>query len=84
MRETQMRKFEFIISEIINDLGIQQGTWQSKFRTVVTASVVFEMRMMLHYLGQFVFLKLMDCPVTKFEFTWYKIRMEYAYLELIQ
>ena len=79
-----MRKFEFIVSEIVNDLGIAQGTWQSKLKTVFIAAVVFEMRMMLHYLGQYVFLKLMDCPVTRFHFTWYKVKLDYAYLELIQ
>ena len=64
MRETQMRKVQFIVNEIINDLGIQKGTFMSWFTTFVLSFLVFELRMVVHYLGQFVFLKLINCPVT--------------------
>ena len=45
---------------------------------------VFELRMLVHYLGQFVFLKIIDCPVTRFDFTWYKIKLEYSYWNWLQ
>ena len=84
MRETQMRKVQFIVNEIINDLGIQKGTFMSWFTTFALSFLVFELRMVVHYLGQFVFLKLINCPVTELDFRWYKVKLEYSYWDWIQ
>ena len=46
-----MRKVQFIVNEIINDLGIQKGTFSSWFTTFVLSFLVFELRMVVHYLG---------------------------------
>ena len=51
MRETSMRKVQFIFSEIINDLGIQKGTFLSWLWTFALSFIVFELRMIVHYLG---------------------------------
>ena len=40
--------------------------------------------MIMHYLGQYVFLKLIHCPVTHLSFTWYKIKLEYSYWHWLQ
>ena len=84
VRETAMRKVQFIFSEIINDLGIQKGTFLSWSWTFFLSFIVFELRMVVHYLGQYVFLKIINCPVTGFEFTWYKIKLEYSYWDWLQ
>lgn len=78
-----MRKFSFIVNEIINDLGFQKSDWLSFGMTCLLSFVVFEMRMLIHYLGQFIYLKIIDCPVTRFDFTWYKMKLEYSYFGLL-
>lgn len=84
MRETQMRKVQFIFTEIINDLGIQKGTAYNWAVTFLISFIVFELRMVVHYLGQYVFLKIINAPVTRFDFNWYKIKMEYSYWDWLQ
>ena len=79
-----MRKVQFIVNEIINDLGIQKGTFGSWFTTFALSFLVFEIRMVVHYLGQFVFLKLINCPVTELEFRWYQVKLVYSYWDMIQ
>ena len=50
-RETSLRKVQFIFREIINDLGIQKGTFLSWLWTFALSFIVFELRMIVHYLG---------------------------------
>ena len=38
----------------------------------------------MHYLGQYVFLKMINCPVTRLDFRWYKIKLEYSYWDWLQ
>jgi len=50
-RETQARKLQFILSEIINDMGIKKSEFRDWVSTVSLASFVFWMRMIVHYVG---------------------------------
>ena len=78
-RENQLRKLQFILNEIINDMGIQKGTVLEWILTLILAGFVFEFRMVIHYLGQWVFLKLVDAPVISLTFDWYEVKMDYAF-----
>jgi hypothetical protein len=40
--------------------------------------------MFIHYIGQYVILKIINCPVTSLSFTWYKMRLDYAYWNVYQ
>lgn len=40
--------------------------------------------MIIHYIGQWLFLKLVDAPVTSITWKWYEIEMEYAYWKMQQ
>ena len=51
VRETQMRKLQFILMEIINDMGISKGTLFEWISTLLLAIIVFEFRMIIHYGG---------------------------------
>ena len=79
-----MRKLQFILMEIINDMGISKGTLLEWISTLVLAIVVFEFRMIIHYGGQWVFLKFVNAPVTNVHFDWYEIKMDYAYWNMRQ
>lgn len=62
-RETQMRKLHFILNEIINDMGIKKSGIAGWALTLLLAVFVFELRMVIHYIGQWVFLKAVNAPV---------------------
>ena len=70
---------QFILNEVINDMGIQKGTIWDWTRTVLLATFCFELRMIIHYVGQWVFLKLVNCPVISIEWQFFEIRMDYAF-----
>ena len=79
-----MRKLQFILNEIINDMGIKKSRLWEWVRTVLLATFVFWMRMIIHYVGQWIFLKAMSAPVTGLEIKWYEIRLEYAFWKMTQ
>ena len=83
-KHTQARKLNFILNEIINDMGIQKGTFWEWVKTILLASFVFELRMMIHYIGQWIYLKVENAPVISITIRWYEIEMEYAYWKMTQ
>lgn len=84
VRETALRRIQFILNEIVVDMGIAKGTYWQRVGTLTLAVFVLELRMIMHYLGQWLLLKIVDAPVTGMEFKWYEIRMEYAYWTMSQ
>ncbi len=54
------------------------------FATALIAFAVVWARMFIHYGGQYLILKAMDCPVTDVIIKWYKIELIYAYWNLYQ
>lgn len=65
-------------------MGIAKGTLGQRLGTLTLAVFVLELRMVLHYLGQWFLLKTVDAPVTSIEFKYYEIRMDYAYWTMTQ
>jgi hypothetical protein len=51
MRETAMRKLQFIFKEVILDMGISKGSTLDYLETVFIVVFVFWLRMFIHYLG---------------------------------
>ena len=83
-RETQIRKLHFILNEIINDMGIKKSGVMGWAKTLFLASFVFLFRMYIHYIGQWIFLKVVNAPVTNLEWKWYEIKLDYAYWRMYQ
>lgn len=46
---------------------------------MLLASFVFILRMVMHYIGQWIFLKLVNAPVISLQWKWYEIEMDYAF-----
>lgn len=40
--------------------------------------------MIIHYIGQYIFLKIVDAPVTEMSIKWYKIRLVYSFNNMWQ
>lgn len=87
MKETAMRKLQFIFKEVIFDMGISKGTMWDYAETLLIVVFVFWLRMIIHYLGQYVFLKLINAPVIELDYkltTFYKLTLDYAYWSQFQ
>lgn len=51
MKETAIRKLQFIFKEIIFDMGISKGSVLDYCETLAIICFVFWARMVIHYLG---------------------------------
>ena len=65
-------------------MGIKKSGVVGWAKTLLLASFVFMFRMYIHYIGQWLWLKVEQCPVTISGFTWYEIKMEYSYWLMTQ
>jgi len=72
------RRLIFILTEIVNDLGIQKASFSRNLGTVVLALCILWCRMFIHYLGQYLILKFIKAPVMSLTFNWYKMHLDYA------
>ena len=79
-----MRRIQYVTKEIIGDLGLTTTSKVQFGITLAIAFFVFWMRMVIHYLGQYVVLKLMDAPVIDFYLTFTKFELNYSYWSVMQ
>lgn len=70
---------QYVTGEILNDLGIKKIDMLSGAGTLVVAFVVLWIRMVIHYLGQYILLKIMNAPVIDLKLYWYKITITYSF-----
>lgn len=78
------RKLSFILNEVFADMGIAKSNFASWLSNLLTAFLMLFIRMCMHYIGQYVFLKMMDCPVSDFEFLIYRMKITYGYRNVLQ
>lgn len=62
-KDLTIRKLQYVTGEILNDLGIKKLDAWSGSLTLIIAFVVLWLRMAIHYLGQYILLKIMNAPV---------------------
>ena len=78
-KDLTIRKLQYVTGEILNDLGIKKiDVWSGSF-TLLIAFLVLWLRMAIHYLGQYILLKIMNAPVIQVELMWYKIKIQYSF-----
>ena len=46
--------------------------------TLILLLLIFFLRAFIHYTGQYIMLTIMQVPITKFEFLWHRVDLEYA------
>lgn len=64
------------------DIGIKKGDTFETIKTLAQACFMVWIRMLLHYVGQYAFLKIYDAPVESLSFKWYKLVVVYTYWNL--
>ncbi len=62
-KDLAIRKLQYVTNEILNDLGIKKLDLISGTFTLIIAFIVLWVRMVIHYLGQYILLKIMNAPV---------------------
>jgi len=85
--ELGFRRTYFLLTEIVNDLGIKKAPWYAQLYTFCLAIFLLYFRMFIHYVGQYLILKFIDAPVTGMYFDYYKVHLEYStwnvYMEMM-
>lgn len=83
-RNLTSKKLKYLTDEIFLDLRWRQRRTIQFQTTIMFIAFLFFFRMFIHYMGQFIVLKIMGVPITKFQPEWYGITLEYAHWEFWQ
>ena len=79
-----MRKLQYVTGELLSDLGLGKLNFFNFLETTLIAFIVIWLRMAFHYLGQYLMLKAMNCPVISVKLQWYKLYIDYAFWNIGQ
>jgi hypothetical protein len=82
--EEEMRNIRYIFKELMLDIGIGRFTLTSAAMSIIIMLLAIWTRMYAHYLFQYIFLKLIDVPVSNTNVLPYKIEIEYGYWNVYQ
>lgn len=74
----------YIFKELLLDIGIGRFTLRSAFTSILIMLIAIWSRMYVHYLFQYIFLKIIDVPVSKTTILPYRISIEYGYWNVYQ
>jgi hypothetical protein len=77
------KKITYIVDETLSDLGINKIYSMKFVYSMMLAILMLWVRVYIHYFGQYLILKLMSQPVTKFEPSLFKIEMEYKFFHIM-
>jgi len=78
------RKVEFLLNEILADMGITKSSPLKWVTNLFLATLMLWMRMLLHNVGQYILLKSLDCPVTEVSISWYQVKVVYGFWNVAQ
>lgn len=72
-RNLTKKKTVYVLGETWQDLGLKK--WRSKDFHIMLFIIVmtFWMRMYMHFFGQYVIIKIMQVPITKFNPSWHYV-----------
>jgi hypothetical protein len=82
--EEEMRNIRYIFKELLLDVGIGRFTIGNTITSVLIMLTAIWTRMYCHYLFQYIFLKLIDVPVSSTSVLIYKIEIEYGFWNVYQ
>ena len=77
------RKMDFMLTEILADMGIKKVSREAAGDFLLAVAMLW-LRMLIHFIGQYVLLKSMDCPVTSIVVELFRVKIEYGYWNIAQ
>ena len=73
------RKLRYLSVEFLVDLGIRKVRSLKFLVSLVTAIMTIWSLIFVHYLGQYIMLKMLSVPVTSYDARWFKVYLEYQF-----
>ena len=83
-QDEEMKNIRYIFKELLLDIGIGRFTLRSTLTSIIIMFLAIWTRMYIHYLFQYIFLKLIDVPVSDTKLLLYKMDIEYGYWNVYQ
>ena len=77
-RNLTYKKYRYIADEVLLDLKWRQRHTITFKTTVLIILFLFELRILNHYIGQYLFLALVGVPVTTYSQYWHRVDLVYA------
>ncbi|XP_072021333.1 uncharacterized protein [Amphiura filiformis] len=75
-REGQ-EKVQYVSRQLFSELGLSQWRSREFWTLLILLCLIFFMRVYLHYVGQWIFLNIINIPISKFEFLPYSVNLNY-------
>ena len=82
--DEELKKIRYIFKELLLDIGIGRFGLVSTFTSVVIMLLALWSRMYVHYLFQYIALKISDTPVTSSDIYAYRVNIDYGYWNVYQ
>lgn len=82
--EQDMARVRYIFKELMLDIGIGRFALKATIISVIVMLLALWSRMYIHYLFQYIFLKLIDVPVTSTSIKLYRVNVVYGYWNVYQ
>ena len=82
--DEEIKKIRYIFKELLLDIGIGRFGFRNTLASVMVMLVALWTRMYIHYLSQYIFLKLIDVPVTDTLIKWWTVDIEYGFWNVYQ
>jgi len=80
-KDDALTRIRYLLDELVFDLGLQRKRSWSFFKTIILLLLVIYVQLFSHYLGQWIFLKIDNIPITKIETGAAWIQLEFSPLE---
>lgn len=82
--EEELKKIRYIFKELLLDIGIGRFGLRETITSVIIMLLALWSRMYVHYLFQYIFLKLIDVPVTSTTVKTWTVQISYGYWNVYQ
>jgi hypothetical protein len=82
--EEELKKIRYIFKELLLDIGIGRFGFRETFTSVIIMLLALWTRMYVHYLFQYIFLKIIDVPVTSTAVKTWTVQISYGYWNVYQ
>jgi len=83
-RHLTFKKVRYIKDEVLHDLKLKKWKTLAFQMNVFLLFCLYFLRLFTHYIGQFLILRIIGIPVSRFEPHWYKFYIEYTSWNFVQ
>ena len=82
--DEEIKKIRYLFKELLLDLGIGRFTFIPTLISSIIMLIALWMRMYIHYLFQYIFLKAIDVPITQVDIKVHTVELTYGFWNVYQ